>query len=351
MENLDFITLAIPIFFLLIVAEILFDALRRGNAYRLNDGISNLSAGTFQQLYGFVPKAISAFVFTITYQGVGLFKETLTYDKIWVWVLLFVLVDFIYYWFHRASHRIALFWSGHVVHHQSEEYNLTVALRQSWVQGIFSAPLIAIYGLLGFDFLVVVAVGSLNTISQFWIHTRYIKKLPSFLEAFLNTPSHHRVHHGRNLQYIDKNYAGAFIIWDKIFGTFEPEVEELVYGITVPTKTWNPFYDQFSNLRDLIQLAVSRSLVSGLRTFIKPPGWDPKQEENLKFVGRAKFNPKVSNSTKILAACLYLATVGLASFYLFQIEILAFEAKAGLIILSSVMLLSVGRLLDGSKKA
>jgi len=152
-------------------------------------------------------------------------------------------VEFGYYWLHRFSHEWNTLWSGHIVHHTSEEYNLTTALRQgilqaffSWMFYLFAAPFFPIQ-LMMFHY-------QMNSVYQFWIHTRTIKKLPAILEYILNTPSHHRVHHGRNPQYCDKNYGGTLIIWDRIFGTFEPEEEEVAYGISYSLGSWNPIYLQ-----------------------------------------------------------------------------------------------------------
>ena len=347
MDSLNLITLSIPIFIFLIVVELLFNFVKGGKFYRLNDGISNLSAGIFQQIFGFIPKAISALCFTLAYENVGHFKEILTGDKLWVWILLFVLVDFVYYWFHRASHRSALLWSGHVVHHQSEEYNLTVALRQSLLQGIYGAPLMGIYGLLGFEITMVLAMTSLNTISQFWIHTRYIDKLPALLEAFINTPSHHGVHHGRNLHYIDKNYAGAFIIWDKMFGTFEPEVEEVVYGITVAPKTWSPIYDQFSTFRDVFVTGKGFGTKNGFKSLWKPPGWQPRGTESLHFEERIKYNPDMTKKDKVWASGAFISVLGLTATYLFTFGNWSLAAHCGFVGGITAGLCLISQITDG----
>ena len=208
-----------------------------------------------------------------------------------------------------------------MVHHQSEEYNLTVALRQSILQSLYGAPLLGIYGFLGFDFKMVLAVTSLNTLSQFWIHTRYIDRLPRLFEAFFNSPSHHRVHHGRNEQYIDKNYGGAFIIWDRIFGTFEPEDEPVRYGITVAPKTWNPFLRSVQYTQCSGKEKQSWSLKDKLKAFWKPPGWDPKGQILVDAGERAKYNPAVSSRQKQMSLLIFTTVLGTAAYYLFTIHI------------------------------
>jgi sterol desaturase/sphingolipid hydroxylase (fatty acid hydroxylase superfamily) len=156
----------------------------------------------------------------------------------WAWTLLLFVDDFAYYWFHRLSHEVRFLWNFHVVHHSSNKYNLSVAVRQSWFGGIAHWIFYIPAALLGFPLWAFVTMHGLNLIYQFWIHTEYVKRL-GFLEYILNTPAHHRVHHGVNNQYLDKNYAGIFIIWDKLFGTFIEETEKPRYGIIKPLASYN----------------------------------------------------------------------------------------------------------------
>jgi len=196
----------------------------------------------------------------------------------WVIAICFVLDDLRYYWVHRFGHRIRWVWASHVNHHSSQHYNLTTALRQTWT-GTFTfmmvvrAPLI----LLGFHPAIVLFCGGLNLIYQFWIHTEAIGKMPRWFEAVMNTPSHHRVHHGRNPRYLDSNYAGVFIIWDKMFGTFVPELEaeKPRYGLVHNLGTFNPmrvaFHEWVGIFRDVIQPGLT--LRERLLYCIAPPGW------------------------------------------------------------------------------
>jgi sterol desaturase/sphingolipid hydroxylase (fatty acid hydroxylase superfamily) len=196
----------------------------------------------------------------------------------WVVALCFVLDDLRYYWVHRFGHRIRWVWASHVNHHSSQHYNLTTALRQTWT-GTFTfmmvvrAPLI----LLGFHPAMVLFCGGLNLIYQFWIHTEAIGKLPRWVEAVMNTPSHHRVHHGRNPRYLDANYAGVFIIWDRMFGTFVPEREDEKpdYGLVENIGTFNPlrvaFHEWVAIFRDIAQPGLG--LRERLKYALAPPGW------------------------------------------------------------------------------
>jgi hypothetical protein len=191
------------------------------------------------------------------------------------WVICFLGVDFFYYWFHRASHESNLPWGAHIVHHSSEEFNLSVALRQGALQPLFSFPFYLPLAWLGFPPIVFLACSSFDTLYQFWIHTRAISRLGP-LEWIFNTPSHHRVHHGCDEKYIDKNYAGTLIVWDRMFGSFQPEEEEPIYGITKPLASWNPLWANVHHYVDLAR-ASRRAPSAGevIKLWWKGPGWQP----------------------------------------------------------------------------
>ncbi|MFZ1865573.1 MAG: sterol desaturase family protein [Polyangiales bacterium] len=191
----------------------------------------------------------------------------------WAWVLLLFAEDFCYYWFHRLHHEVRVLWAAHVNHHSSTHYNLTTALRQSWTTPftgfIFWAPL----PLLGFPVSMILIQKSVSLLYQYWLHTELIGRLGWF-ETVFNTPSHHRVHHGRNPIYLDRNHAGIFIIWDKIFGTFEPEAEPVDYGLTKNIHTYNPvriaFHEWAAMLKDARDAGTWRGRIGYL---LMPPGW------------------------------------------------------------------------------
>lgn len=270
----DYIALSIPVFFFLIGIELLFDIKQRRELYRLNDSITNISLGIGQQVTGiFVKTAVMAgYLFLFDHYRFITIPSTLLN-----WVLLFIGVDFFYYWFHRASHEINFLWAAHIVHHQSEDYNLSVALRQSWLQGLFSWVFYLPLALVGFDPIMFLTISSFNTLYQFWIHTQMIKTMGP-LEWILNTPSHHRVHHGSNPKYIDKNHAGTLIIWDRLFGTFQEEEEEVVYGITKPLKSWNPVWANIHYWNELYSISTkTNSWYDKIRVFLKSPGWHPAE--------------------------------------------------------------------------
>ncbi|MCX2453870.1 sterol desaturase family protein [Pedobacter sp. PLR] len=270
--KVDYIALSVPVFFILIGIELAWSFYKKLGYYRLNDSISNLSQGIGQQITGIFMKTAVFFGYMYIFEHWRLFDLP---QNIWVWILLFIGVDFFYYWFHRMSHQVNALWAAHIVHHQSEEYNLTVALRQSWFQGWFSWVFYLPLAFLGFDPLMFLTLSSFNTLYQFWIHTRLIKSMGP-LEYILNTPSHHRVHHGSNPKYIDKNHAGTLIIWDRLFGTFQKEEEDVYYGITTPLASWNPLWANVHYWDELWNTAKqSPRWADKINVFIKPPGWFP----------------------------------------------------------------------------
>lgn len=190
-----------------------------------------------------------------------------------LWVAAFLLQDFCFYWYHRAGHEVRLMWAAHVNHHSSNHYNLSTALRQSWTEHLFGPLFWIPMAIVGFPIEVLLAVEAASLLYQYVLHTELIRSLGP-LEWVLNTPSHHRVHHGRNLQYMDKNYGGILIIWDRMFGTFEPEQERVEYGITTPLTSYNPvvvaFHEWAAMLRDV---AAARTLRGKLGAMFGPPGW------------------------------------------------------------------------------
>jgi len=196
-------------------------------------------------------------------------------DAWWAWVALFFADDFSYYWFHRVSHESRLFWASHVVHHSSEHYNLSTALRQTWVPMTYF-PFWLPLPLLGFPVWMVLLAQAWSLIYQFWIHTEKIRKLPRWFEAIFNTPSHHRVHHGSNKIYLDRNYGGILIIWDRMFGTYEGEGERVRYGLTTQLRTFRPvqvaFHEYIAMWHDMKR---AQKLRDKLGVLYHGPGWSP----------------------------------------------------------------------------
>lgn len=342
--NLNPVVLSIPIFFGLMSIELVFEAITKKHTYRLNDAITNINLGALNQLTGIFTKIVTIGIYTVTF-------ELFAFTKLpanWVtFIILFVLYDLCFYWSHRMAHEISLFWGGHVVHHQSEDFNLTVALRQSSTAFIWSFPFYLPLALMGFDPMQFVTVGAFNLLYQFWIHTEHINKL-GWLEWIINTPSHHRVHHGRDPKYIDKNYAGVFIIWDRMFGTFQEEEERPHYGITKPVNSWNPVYANFAHYIDLFgYVKQAHSFSDASKMLFKQPGWLPDYLGGVQSPGEVpndfhKFNEDVSFLwAKIYIFIQFVILMLITAFFLFEQEDFSQSANIGFtvwIVWTSMML-------------
>lgn len=287
--NVNPIVLSIPIFFILIGVELLVERFTHQKLYRFPDAIANLSCGITSQLSGLFLRIFGIGIYQYLFENFAF----LTLERNWFyWFALILLVDLAYYWAHRMSHEINLFWGGHVVHHQSEDYNLSVALRQSSLQVVWTFGFSLPIAFLGFSTVDFALISALNTLYQFWIHTETIKKLPRWFEFIFNTPSHHRVHHGRDPKYIDKNHAGFLIIWDRMFGTFQEEEEKPTYGITKPINSWNAVWANMSHYADMSNdLKRIPKWSDRFKYLFKKPGWLPE------YMGGYRAAPDVDKST------------------------------------------------------
>lgn len=262
---------AIPLFAVLIIGEMFYSTKNKNISYEAKDTTSSLLMGMGNQimsllLAGFVAAAtIFAYEHRIFNIGTGIF----------VFIICFFLEDLTYYWVHRLGHERRYFWASHVVHHSSQHYNLSTALRQTWTGNlalgfVFWLPL----AFIGIHPSIIFFFQGLSLVYQFWIHTETIKKMPNWFEAFFNTPSHHRVHHATNPQYLDKNYAGVLIIWDKIFGTFIEETEKPNYGIVSNLGTFNPIRIAFHEWAGIFKdLKTAKSSNEVWNYLFGPPGW------------------------------------------------------------------------------
>ncbi|WP_028372745.1 sterol desaturase family protein [Legionella lansingensis] len=269
--EINLIALAIPIFLIAIAIEYWVSIRSNQTLYYLNDFANNLSCGILEQVSMLPLQGLLIFSYDYLYHHHAFFA--INPKVFYSWVLLWLGVDFLYYWFHRASHRNTFLWAGHSVHHQSEQYNFSVALRQGIIQTLFGWVIYLPLALLGFPTWMFLIVASLNTLYQFWIHTKLIHNMGWF-EIFFNTPSHHRVHHGKNKQYLDKNYGGSLIIWDKLFDTFERETVPVEYGTTAPLNSWNPFYANIKVIYDTFYYGKHlSSWKERVQAFFRPPEW------------------------------------------------------------------------------
>jgi alkylglycerol monooxygenase len=274
---MNYVTVAIPFFILAMILEYVYGRVRRQQTYRLNDTVNSLTMGSLSRLKSVLALSFSGVVFSSVVSFLGV--EPLATENLWIWVVAFIAYDFCYYWKHRMGHEWRILWAAHVAHHQSEKYNLSTALRQTgtdYIGFVFYLPLY----IAGVPLEVVITVGSLNLIYQFWVHTEHVGKLGP-LEWLLITPSNHRVHHARNPDYLDKNYGGVFIIWDRLFGTYQEELSDqpCVYGISRGLNSWNPIWANVHVWYEtaLISLRTAR-LRDKILVWFRGPGWYPADQ-------------------------------------------------------------------------
>ncbi|XOV80495.1 MAG: sterol desaturase family protein [Aestuariibacter sp.] len=270
---MNIILAAVPFFFLLIAIELLIDWRRGTGYYRLTDAITSLSLGVLSRVTEVTKKLIPFTIYYVAYEYIQVFSLT---NSVFTWIFAFLVYDFFYYWLHRMSHEINILWAAHVVHHSSEDYNLTTALRQTsgnMLGWVFFLPM----AVMGVPPEIFISVGALNLVYQFWVHTQHIDQL-GWMEKVFVTPSNHRVHHAQNSRYIDCNYGGVFILWDRLFGTFRPECKDdpVIFGVRTPLNSWNPLW---ANLQVYLQLLLdawrTQSWKDKCRIWFMPTGWRP----------------------------------------------------------------------------
>jgi len=306
------ITLATPVFFLLIVIELLVGLRRGRHTYRLSDAINSISLGVLSQVSGVFMQVLRIGIYAWLASHLALFK--LPADSLWVWCSGLLLYDLCYYWLHRCGHEVNILWAAHVVHHQSEDYNLSTALRQTssgpLLGWIFYVPM----ALLGYPVQVFAALALIDLLYQFWVHTQQIGKL-GWLDRVLVTPSNHRVHHGVNDIYLDKNYGGILILWDRLFGSFIEErgQDPVVYGTRSPLRSWNPLWANVEVYKVLwLDAWRAQKLRDKLRVWIAAPGWRPADVAanwpSRPFdITRPRYHPQLSRAAQVY--CLLQFTI------------------------------------------
>ena len=300
-DGYNWAALAVPIFLVATIIEVAIAKRQGRDGYAFGTALSDLACGSVFQAGELVLKL----VFVAAYAWLFEHARLITWEEgsAWPWVVGMIGVDLLFYWWHRVSHVVNVLWAVHGVHHQSEDYNLAVALRQPLFEPVtwfvFYAPL----ALLGVSPLVYIAAYGVNRFYQFWIHTEVVGKGPAWAEWLLNTPSHHRVHHGVNPQYLDKNYGAVLIIWDRVFGTFEPEVEQPVYGTTVPLRSYNPLWANFVHIDRIRALGrLAGTTRERLWAWVAHPAWLPQGVRDpapkVERAGYRKYRPEVSRALR-----------------------------------------------------
>ena len=354
---MNFVPYAVPVFLLMIVLELFWGLLKGNNTYRVNDSINSLSMGLLSTVSKFVFLNIGALVFSGISQHYAIWSFDI--NSMAHWLLAILLYDFLYYWFHRISHERQIFWGSHVVHHQSEDYNLSTALRQTSTSFLTTWVFYIPCFLLGMPIDMFVSIASAHLIYQFWVHTQHIPKLGAF-EWLMVSPSNHRVHHAQNADYIDKNYGGLLIIWDRLFGTFKEEQDEQkpIYGIRSPLRSWNPIWGNLHIFIGMITDAWrTQYWIDKLRVIWSKTGWRPAdvaerfptQKSDLQRF--EKYDPQLSPLANgaIVAQYLLLALVHLWSAT--QVALIPYSLLWVLVITQASVLVVIGAVMDGKQSA
>jgi sterol desaturase/sphingolipid hydroxylase (fatty acid hydroxylase superfamily) len=326
MTGPQIIVLATPVFLLLIAIEFLVGLRRGRNTYRLNDSLNSIGLGVLSQIAGVFAKLMTLGLYVIAFEHVSLWR--LPTNAVWVWALGLVFYDFCYYWQHRLGHTVALLWAAHVVHHQSEDYNLSTALRQpgtSWLTNwIFYLPM----ALVGVPPLVFGIVGLVQLLYQYWPHTQHIGKLGGF-DRWFCSPSNHRVHHAVNDRYLDKNYGGILMVWDRLFGSFAEEIDAVpcVYGTRGPLRSWNPVWANLHNYADLAKDSWrAEGWADKWRVWFKHPGWRPadvaaRWPKPAFDIGQIeRYDPPMSRAAQLAAAAVFLTLLGGTTLFLWNVH-------------------------------
>ena len=325
MDSSIFITYAVPVFFLMIGIEFVFGVIKGTNNYRLNDSIAAISLGLISRLPPLLNLGIQGVVWT--YVATNLNMSLLPKDSWVTWGIAFLFYDLCYYWMHRMSHEVKVLWASHVVHHQGEEFNLSTALRQTssgWLwKWIFYIPMFMV-GIPGEVFFTVAAI---NLLYQFWVHTEHIKTLGP-LELVFITPSNHRIHHAQNPEYIDANYGGVFIIWDRIFGTYIAERDDLkpIYGTVKPLRSWNPIWSNLEIYHQMIRDTIhTKTLKNKIKVWFSSTRWRP-EDVYQKFPHVTndlndfeKYDPDTDKTTKFFTSAQFIINSSISTIIIFTI--------------------------------
>lgn len=275
MSPSQIIVLATPVFLLLIALEYAWGVARGRNTYRLNDAISSIGLGMLSQISAVFTRLLRVGLYTAVYAHVALWSNEAFWTRWYGWLLALVFYDFCYYWLHRAGHEVAVFWAAHVVHHHSQDYNLSTALRQTSSGALLGWLFYLPMAVAGVPPLVFGVVALIDLLYQFWVHTEHVGKLGWF-DRWFCSPSNHRVHHAVNERYLDRNYGGVLIVWDRLFGSFQEEGERCVYGTRSPLDSWDPLWANVEVYWGLLHDSWhARHWGDKLRVWLKPPGWRP----------------------------------------------------------------------------
>jgi alkylglycerol monooxygenase len=356
MSPSQIIVLATPVFFVLIGIEMAWGWARRRNTYRLNDAMNSISLGMLSEITKVFTRAFRVGIYTAVYSSVSLLPidQAREFWMTWYgWVLALLFYDFCYYWLHRAGHETAIFWAAHVVHHQSQDYNLSTALRQTSSGALLGWVFYLPMAIAGVPPLVFGIVALIDLLYQFWVHTEHVGKLGWF-DRWFCSPSNHRVHHAVNDGYLDRNYGGVLIIWDRMFGSFKEEDEKCVYGTRSPLDSWDPLW---SNAEVYWSLAKdswhARNWLDKVRVWLKPPGWRPadvaarfpKPAFDVSKVQR--FHPSISRVVAWFGAIQFVLLLAAVSVFLWNADAMPLVRSSVWLAALAAGLWAVGAVMQG----
>jgi alkylglycerol monooxygenase len=347
--KLNYLALIIPVFLIFIALEYLYARHKKhGDYYTFNNTVSNLCVGIAERLMDLFFSGSFIFVYQFIYQRYALFHFS---TRWYVWLTLLLATDFIWYWYHRLSHNINIFWSAHIVHHQSEDFNLTVAARITIFQAAIRCGFWAILPFIGFHPLMVTSILIIHGAYSFFTHTRVVGKL-GILEYVLVTPSHHRVHHASDEKYLDKNYGDIFIIWDKLFGTFQQEEEEPQYGITHPLKNNSFLWQHFHYL---LEMFFAFKLAKGFKAkwdivFGSPGHINPAIRKSIvNKLNLNKSNRSPGSNFKIYVKAQIIISVIILSVLVLFIQYIGLQERVALSLFIILTLINCGALLEQNR--
>lgn len=322
---MDLIALAVPFFILALAIELIIDRVRETGLYRGNDAVNSISTGMLRTTFGYFTRFLPLIAWGFVLDNFALIDMPLSWFDaspagIALWITAALAWDFCYYWFHRCNHEISVLWASHAVHHQSEDYNLSTALRQTSTGFLFTWIFYVPLFIVGFPLEILLTVYAVNLIYQFWVHTQLVRRM-GVLDFVLVTPSNHRVHHGQNEPYIDKNYGGMLILWDRLFGTFADERmdEPVVFGVRKPLANWNPFWANFQVYDYLLFDAIrTKRWADKIGIWFRRTGWRPgdvaaqfpKQTSSLSTF--RKYNPAIATTVRLYVVAQFIVSIGIA---------------------------------------
>jgi sterol desaturase/sphingolipid hydroxylase (fatty acid hydroxylase superfamily)/uncharacterized membrane protein YhhN len=352
------IVLATPVFLLLIGIEFYVGRRRArlgagSDTYRLADTLNSIGLGILSQISAVLTGLLRIGIYVACWSAFALWRDDGFWTQWYGWLLALVFYDFCYYWYHRFGHEIAVLWAAHVVHHQSQHYNLSTALRQTSSGALLSWIFYLPMALAGVPPLVFVVVGLINLLYQFWVHTEQVGKLGWF-DRWFSSPSNHRVHHAVNDRYIDHNYGGIWIVWDRLFGTFKEEDEACVYGTRSPLQSWDPIWANAEVYWSLARDAWrTRRWSDKLWVWLKPPGWrpddvaasDPKPPFDIAQVSR--YEPAASTGVQVFAAIQFTALLAGSIAFLWFSDVLPLAASGVWLAALTAGLWATGAVLQG----